>query len=222
MMLVYLITSLPILSLNKELNISKKSFIKNLNSCFSKDKIRDFDLLVDFEKSIDLYKEMKLVNSINKFHKRDCYFNIYEKSTNYFLLEWAKNSLNLEEVITGLMCKWMNIPKEEVYKHFYNRFDSTSQIILNNYDKSDLGLSKKFSWFSMLVSIMENKKLEDLEKNIDLLRLNIINAIKIDNIFSMDTLLSYYLKLSILERQASFNKNDGKIKLQKILDSINI
>lgn len=220
-MLVYLITSLPILSLNKKLPISKRSFIENLNSCISKDKIIDFNLLINFEKSINSYKKIEF-NKNNKIHKRDCYFSIYERSTNYFLLEWAKNSLNLDEAITGLMCKFMKVQKEDVLKYFYNRFDSTSQIILNNYDKSDLGLSKKFSWFSKLVNIMENKKLEDVEKNIDLLRLNIINAIKIDNMFSIDTLLSYYLKLSILERQASFNKSAGKIKLQKILDSINI
>ena len=40
-MLIYLITSLPILSLNKELTISKASFIKNLKSSISKDKIID-------------------------------------------------------------------------------------------------------------------------------------------------------------------------------------
>ncbi len=217
-MLIYLITSLPILSLNKELTISKASFIKNLKSSISKDKIIDFNLLVKFEESINSYKKNKNI----KLHKRECYFEIYERSTNYFLLEWAKNSLNLEEAITGLMCKYMKLPKEEAVQFFYNRFDSTSQIILNNYEKLDLGLSKKFSWFTTLVNIINNKKLEDVEKNIDLLRLNIINAIKIDNMFSVETLLSYYLKLSILERQASFNKNAGKIKLEKILNSINI
>jgi len=217
-MLIYLITSLPILSLNKELTISKASFIKNLKSSISKDKIIDFNLLVKFEESINSYKKNKNI----KLHKRECYFKIYERSTNYFLLEWAKNSLNLEEAITGLMCKYMKLPKEEAVQFFYNRFDSTSQIILNNYEKLDLGLSKKFSWFTTLVNIINNKKLEDVEKNIDLLRLNIINAIKIDNMFSVETLLSYYLKLSILERQASFNKNAGKIKLEKILNSINI
>ena len=116
----------------------------------------------------------------------------------------------------------MGLSKDKAIHYFYNRFDSTSQIILNNYEKVDLGLSKKFSWFSSLVNIMNNKKLEELEKNIDLLRLNIINGIRIDDMFSVDTLFSYYLKLSILERQASFNKNAGKIKLQKILNSINI
>lgn len=71
-------------------------------------------------------------------------------------------------------------------------------------------------------NITKNNNLKKIEKTIDLIKLQIINSIKKNSTFSMDTILAYYLELSILERQTSLIGFDGEKNIQKILKSINI
>jgi hypothetical protein len=128
----------------------------------------------------------------------------------------------LQEIITGLLCKKNQLKKNDAKRHFENNFEPISKYILHHYSSIDLSLSKRFLWFSKLFKVISSNDLEEIERTIDSIKLYMINYLKRHSIFHVNTLLTYYLELSILERQANFNNSQGNKKIQKMLDSINI
>ena len=114
------------------------------------------------------------------------------------------------------------LSKDLALDHCDRNFGLIHKCIEKNYDSPDLGLSSKFSWFSRIQKAMDMEDLEKIEKTIDLVKLHIIDSIKPYDTFHMDILLAYYLELSILERQASFNSELGKEMLEKLLNSITV
>jgi len=223
-MLIYLITSLPKLYIGKTPKITKSKFIKHVYLHIPQNMLFDFNMLIDMDKQKKVYDKQITLELKNKYisYARILLLNILKKTKNIFLKNWISFSIKLQEIITGLLCKKNQLKKNEARRHFENHFDPISKYILNHYNSIDLSLSKRFLWFSKLFKIIKNNDLEKIEITIDSIKLHMINYLKHHSIFHVDTLLTYYLELSILERQANFDNSQGNIKIQKILDSINI
>jgi hypothetical protein len=209
------------LYIGKKPVISKKQFVKRVYECFSKEALFDFSLLVKMDKNFDTYKSTfnkDPLCSLSLLKTNLIY--IINNAKSVFLCTWAKYAINIEEVIVGLMCKQEYLSYPEASKHFEQYSNSTSKTILKHYNLNDLGLSKKISWFTSIKNIIDLKDLKQIEKTIDSIKFQLIDSIKTNKIFHMDVLLSYYLELSIIERQFSFNYAMGKKILQNILNSI--
>jgi hypothetical protein len=220
-MLIYLITSLPRLYIGKHPMISKKEFVQRVQQCFSTDQLFDFLLLtkIDDHMKTKLDKDNYTNSEGHSFLKEHLSY-IMKNSRSNFLYLWAKRSIDIEESIVGLLCKKNRLSQKDILKHSSDQLGSTAKIMLKYYDSSDLGLSKRFSWFNRVSEIIKLDDLEKIEKTLDLVRLQLIDSIKTNEIFHMDVLLAYYLELSILERQSSFNRSFGEKMLQNLLDSI--
>lgn len=220
-MLVYLIASLPKLYIGKHPTISKEQFIHRVYQCFSTEQLFDFSLLIKMDKHLNFYKNnLKMNTSQSQSFLRKSLMYIMKNSNSTFLYTWAKCSMSIEEAIVGLTCKKEILSHSNAIKHFSDPLNPTSRTILKYYNLHDLGLSKRFSWFETIKSVIELNDLEQIEKTIDLIRFQLIDSIKTNEIFHMDFILAYYLELSILERQMSLNRSFGKKILQNILDSI--
>jgi len=230
-MLIYLITSLPKLYIGEKPKISKEQLIKRVYECLPKNSLSDFNLLVQIDKEIEKSRLQSstspmggkdISERMDNSSMRELFVKIYEKTQSNFLKLWVKYSLNIDDVLVGLLCKRYKLSKQDALKKFSNKFDSTYKIIIKNYESSNLGLSNRFSWFNKLNELIQLNDLENTEKSIDLIKLQIIDYIKPYELFHMDMLLAYYLELSILERQLSFNATSGEKMLRKMLDSITI
>jgi hypothetical protein len=69
---------------------------------------------------------------------------------------------------------------------------------------------------------MQENDIIKIQKTIDLIKLQEIDFLKPTDMFHIDTLLAYYLELSILERSFSFNRVNGRKQVQNILNSFKI
>lgn len=222
-MLIYLITSLPKLSINSPLLISITTLTKHIYETLPENILYDFNLLVDMHKQELAHK--KSLIKLDKFDdntsfKRSLLTNIQNKTRNTFLKHWTKANIDLQDVITGLLCKKKNLTKAEAKLHFSANQSSIARFIINHYEMNDLGISKRFTWFNEISSILKINDLEKVEKSIDYIKLKIIHNLKDHTIFHINTIFSYYLELSILERHFYFNHNLGKNHLKTFLDSI--
>jgi len=230
-MLIYLITSLPKLYIGEKPEITKNNLIKRVYEYIPESSLHDFKLLIKLDKDI---KDMrsKFADMGGSQHEdktirknsllRSNLLYIYQNSHSNFLKLWARYSINVEDAIVGLVCKKKQLTKEHALEHCAEKFSLIHKSIARDYDSPDLGLSNRFSWFSKIQKVIDVEDFKKIEKTIDLVKLHIIDSIKPYDIFHMDILLAYYLELSILERQSSFDSDLGKKMLQKLLNSITV
>jgi len=222
-MLIYLITSLPKLYVGRVPKISKKKFINRVYDCLTPYEFCDLNLILNFDKIIEYYSTKQKKNNISNlsFIQKNLIL-IIKNTRSKFLYTWARYSLNLEEALTGIICKSNNLSHKDAQMVFQETQSEVSKTILKNYNTHDLGLSKRYKWFNELINATKSIPLANVEKSIDFIRLKLIDSLKTLDVFNIDYLLAYYLELSILERHTKFNLALGQKKLEKILESIDI
>ncbi|MBI2571954.1 MAG: DUF2764 family protein [Candidatus Schekmanbacteria bacterium] len=139
-----------------------------------------------------------------------------QESTSPFLQEWSRCEIRLAEAITGLLCQQDNLGQEAFLHEMTGGWSSTWKVIVSNLGEADLGLKNRFAWYSDVREALALPDLRDMEIRIDRLRWKMIDEISGTDQFSMDTVLGYFFKLEILEREASWSLQKG----QEILDDI--
>ena len=79
---------------------------------------------------------------------------------------------------------------------------------------------KRFSWYSKVKKYLYNSDFLFVEKELNNIKLKEIDNIAISDIFSIDTIIAYYFKLRIIERENSFVYENGNKILDQILCNI--
>lgn len=147
---------------------------------------------------------------------RQWYRSVYNEAQSPFLREWTRFSLNLDEVTAGLLCKMEGMSADDFLRHMEGGFDSSWRVMVAHYDDADLGVGKRFAWYSQVKEALSLDDPEEMEKRLNRIRWKAIDACLGTDLFSMDTVLAYYFRLRILEREASWDVEKGS----KILDEI--
>jgi len=148
------------------------------------------------------------------------YKEVFSKANSHFFKEWARFSLNLEDIIVGLISKKSKLSRDDFLLQMDGSFSSVSALMKKRYNHDAyLGLKTKFDYSTLLLDILSISSAESLEKKINDIRIQAINKIKPMDYFSLDFLVAYYFELSIYTREASFDINCGRKILDKILTS---
>ncbi len=141
------------------------------------------------------------------------YYKHAEKTNNNFLNQWNTFNLNLKNVISALICK----------KNQYNVNDNIvgeneiTESILNNFASKDLGLNGIYDEIDSINSIIENSSLIDIERKIDALKWNWLEENTFFNHFSIEKLLSYWIKCEIIHRWDLVSTEEGTRVFKNIL-----
>jgi hypothetical protein len=222
-MSVYFITSLPKLYINAKPKISKKEFINQAHNNLPPAILKDLNSLINLdEEKARLGKDSILADVATDSVLRGILIRIFKETDSLFLKKWIKYLVNIQEIVTILLCKKEDLSQQKAKDYFTNSFDSTSKFVLRNYHLPDFGLSNRFTWFNKLNHVMKGNDIIKTQKTIDLIKLQEIDFLKPTDVFHKDTLLAYYLELSILERSFSFDRVNGRKQVQNILNSFKI
>lgn len=143
--------------------------------------------------------------------------HLYERAQSPFLKEWARFSVDLKETLTGLLSARAGLQRAQSLEKMEGRFDSTSSIIVTRYDVPDLGISQRFSWYPRVQAALELDDLMAMERELDRLHWETIEALKGTDLFTIDYVLATYLQLRILVREASWNQARGEEILERLL-----
>jgi hypothetical protein len=84
----------------------------------------------------------------------------------------------------------------------------------------DFGLSSEIDYIEKLISILESKNLLDREKNIDLLKWDYLDELITFHYFSIEVVLSYMIKLFIVDRWMKLDEETGKQLFEKFLNDL--
>jgi len=185
--------------------------------------LKNLNFLINLDaKQIKLGENSILSNIVTDSVMRGMLISIFKETDSMFLKKWIKYLVNIQEIVTVLLCRKEDLSQQKAKDYFTNSFDSTSKFVLKNYHLPDFGLSKRFTWFNKLNNVMQENDIIKTQKTIDLIKLQEIDFLKPTDVFHTDTLLAYYLELSILERAFSFDRVNGRKQVQNILNSFKI
>jgi hypothetical protein len=145
------------------------------------------------------------------------YWQHLAQSSSAFLKGFASFEVNLEEVITGMRCQREKLTRAEFIEQMSGRFDSASRVIVNNYEAPDLGIGNRFSWFGHVKAAMDDEDKLEGERVLDRLRFVAIDNLRGTDAFSIDSVLATYFQLRIVEREASWDADEGRKRLDQIL-----
>lgn len=132
-----------------------------------------------------------------------------------FLRSWFNFELNLKNALLVITAKNNNIPYD---KQIILANKAAVKIARSN--SRDLGLTSKWPWIEKLLQISEIPDLLIRERAIDLMRWEFLDEYNTFNYFSLEVLLAYYIKLSIIERWLKLDKATGEEMFRQLLNDL--
>jgi hypothetical protein len=149
---------------------------------------------------------------------RRCYQHFYAHG-GPFLRGWARFAVDLEEVLAGLVLQQEDLSADDVAAQMEGHLDSSAAVIARHLQKPDLGLGRRFPWIPSVVEALNHTDRVAGERKLDRLRLSTIDELMGTDLFSVETVLGSYLRLTLLERHASWSAEEGDARLRALLDA---
>jgi hypothetical protein len=147
---------------------------------------------------------------------RRCYQHYYDHGGR-FLRGWARFAVDLEEVMSALVMQQEHLSADHLAAQMEGRFDSSSAVIARHHHQPDLGLGRRFPWMPIVVEALAHPDRGTGERMLDRLRLSQLDALMGTELFSVETVLGSYLRLTLLERHASWDADVGAERLASLL-----
>lgn len=132
-----------------------------------------------------------------------------------FLRKWFTFELNLKNALLVITAKNNEIPYDN---QIIPANKAAAKIAHSN--ARDLGLTSEWPWIEKLLQISEMPDLLARERAIDLMHWEFLDEYNTFKYFSLEVLLAYYIKLSIIERWLKLDKATGEQMFRQLLGDL--
>lgn len=137
------------------------------------------------------------------------------KDDNSFLSKWYEFDMNIKNITTALMGR-----KHEIkYDNQIIGNTEVSDIIRKSHAK-DFGLSNEYEYIEELINIIKLEDIQEREKSTDQLKWDYLEDVIFFEYFTIERLLSFTIRLGIVERWMSIDKDHGKALFKKLLEEL--
>lgn len=137
------------------------------------------------------------------------------KDDNSFLSKWYEFDMNIKNITTALMGR-----KHEIkYENQIIGSTEVSDIIRKSHAK-DFGLSNEYEYIEELINIIKLEDIQEREKATDQLKWDYLEDVIFFEYFTIERLLSFTIRLGIVERWMSIDKDHGKALFEKLLEEL--
>lgn len=145
--------------------------------------------------------------------------------TNPFIAGWFTFEQNLRNVASGINAQKglshlavQATEREKAVAAFIVGRDEVAEAVLRS-SSPDFGLGTQYPWVEKLLGFSRGN-LTDLEKGIDTLRWDMLNEMTIFSYFQVETILAFFIKLSIVERWQGLDEQQGRKHLDRLVDEL--
>ena len=175
------------------------------------DKLPDYMVKVISENSrseegLDVMKVRKLLY--------EGYVKMAFDSGNRFLKEWVVFETDLKNIFSFLNAKSLDIDPEP---HMIGDNSFTEELLELFRSGKDFSMSFESEYASAIFKIAMENEFFEREKRIDLFRCNYIDSITFFEFFSIDMILGYLIKYSIVRRWLGMDPETGRNMLQHFI-----
>ncbi|MDA3884035.1 MAG: DUF2764 family protein [Candidatus Delongbacteria bacterium] len=172
--------------------------------------------VVDYIKEFIIeYHDEEFDNEVDKKRLTQLYYDFILTNKNEFVREWFEMELNFKNIFSALNCRKYELPVEDELIDF----NHVSGAIAKNSSR-DFGLSAEYPYIEQLLTIFEIEDLLQREKAIDLIKWNWLDESTFFNYFTIEKLISYYIKLEMIERWIGLDPATGKELFEKFIKDL--
>lgn len=191
--------------LRKEIPV--QDILANYSIDFLESQVSSLDNLPSYMKSfIQEYDDIKDMNSVSQENKLASYFFDFLLSTgNDFVREFFEFEMNLRNLSIALNCRKYS---REISREVVG--DNSFAMALRSSKLKDFGLGDSFPYVEKVVSSFDNLSLTNKEKEFDSLRWEFLNEKITFKYFTIEVVVSYLVKLLIIERWSKLDSIRGK------------
>ena len=133
------------------------------------------------------------------------------------LRAYSRFHVDVEEILTALRCQREKLSRTDFLEQMSGHFDSSAPIIIDRYEQADLGMGHRFAWWPRLVAAFGEQDRVEGERAIHRLRFTALEQLKGIATFSVDVVLATYFQLRIIERESSWDYQEGMATLDRML-----
>ena len=143
------------------------------------------------------------------------YYEYALKADNDFISRWFEFNLNINNILIAFNARKYH-------------FDASEYIVGNNKvsqalrtsSSRDWGLSGELEYFENIIRIAEESNLIDREKRLDLFKWQWLDEQTFFNYFTIERLFSFLIKVDMIERWHSLNKDQGEVMLRDLISQL--
>ena len=137
------------------------------------------------------------------------------QSGNEFVSSWYEFNLNLNNIMSGITARKYNL---DIQKVIVGQGDVAQA--LRTSGARDWGLSQELDYFDDVLRLVEESDLSHRERKVDLLRWNWLEEHTFFNYFSVERLFSFMVRLGIVERWTTLDKEKGQKLFRKLIGDL--
>ena len=143
------------------------------------------------------------------------YFDYVLEATQGFLRDWFTFERDLHNLKAAFTARRHHIALQGQLIGDYGLSEAA-----RNSNARDYGLSGEYPFINRLLALEEEPDLLEREEETDILRWNYIDELNTFNYFTIEVLLGYLLKLSILERWSPLSPAEGREAFQSLVHTL--
>lgn len=186
---------------------SKESSLTNFSAVFIEERLKEpRDLpsyMIEFIKNHN--KEYKKFDVSTENELAWMFYDYAINSKSKFVSDWFTFEMNLRNLTTALNCrKYERDLKTEILG------DNDFAKALRTSKLKDFGLADEYPFVTKVLSFFDSNAMVDKEKNLDLLRWNYLEEKITFEYFSIDRVLSFLIRLLLIERWSRLNIDSGR------------
>ena len=143
------------------------------------------------------------------------YYHYAMKCGNKFVSDWFELNLNVNNILAAMAARKykMDVTKVSVGSNFVAE-------ALRSSNARDFGLADDLEYFEQLTRINDTVDLVEREKKIDLLKWNWMEDNTFFNYFTIEKIFVFLMKLEMIERWVSLDKEKGNEMFRKLIDQL--
>ena len=192
--------------------------IELIDNSDERNPVRDARLL---KYMLDFYTTIRNEQNVEKieFHEdflAALYYKYGMECKNKFVAEWFEFNLNINNILTALTCRkygW-DVKSAIVGDNI------VAETIRNSVSARDFNLKTEIDYFDTLVSISETANLLDREHRIDALKWNWLEENTFFNAFSIERVLSFWLRCELMHRWDNLSMEEGAEIFRQMINDL--
>lgn len=151
---------------------------------------------------------------------QELFYNDVLKTNNAFIRKWFAFERNLKNMLTVIACNQYgyDIPRQLIPDK--NRDDLNKLLIRGNL-KPELFVDEDLPWIDQVLRIAESgADMVEKEKAIDNIKWTYLDEITVSDYFTIEKILSFVIKLKILDRWHELDDEAGLIFLKRLINDL--
>ena len=135
--------------------------------------------------------------------------------SNGFVRKWYEFNLDLNNIMAAITARKYNLDIQKVIVG-----SNDTAVALRTSGARDWGLSQEVECFDDVVRLTEESDLSQRERKTDMLRWRWLEENTFFNYFSVERLFSYMVRLGMVERWSSLDKDQGQKLFRKLIGDL--